>query len=120
VIGTQVAIGDRPHWITLQDPGEPIPDGAGGYTEGWTDLNPPHLFVRIQNATVADLERAAAGTVITSATHIVSGPYHPGVSTKTRVQFVDLKGRTRILSVTGIGNRDERNIDMVLTCEERV
>jgi len=120
VIGVQTAVGDRPHRVTLQDPGEAMPDGVGGFTEGWSDLNPPAIYVRIQNASIADLERVTAGTVVTSATHIISGPYHPGVSTRTRLRFIDLQGRTRYFNVTGIGNRDERNVDMVLTCEERI
>jgi|SRR5262245_55307440 len=115
-----LANGERPHKVTFQNPGEPVPDGQGGYTEGWTDLDPPSMFVQIRPASVADLERVASGTVTSSATHLVTGPFHPGVTTKTRVTFTDRSGRARELAVAGIVNPEERNIEMILLCEESV
>jgi len=116
----QFAAGARPHRVTFQNPGEPVPDGAGGFTEGWADLDPPQMFVRIQPASVADLERVTSGTVISSASHLVTGPYHKDVTTQTRILYSDIVGKQRTFTVAGIVNPLERCIDMVLLCEERL
>lgn len=107
-------IGDRRHLITLQNPGPPVPTGTG-YTQTWTDLVPPTMFAKIDIATGRDLERQAAGTILSAATHIVTMPYHPGVTTKTRIIF---EGRT--LNVTGVGDPDERHVETVAVCVEQV
>lgn len=118
-IGIQPAISARIHRVTFQARGTPVPDGDGGYTEGYTDLDPPSLQVSIENATAADLERLASGTVIATATHVIRGPFHPGVDTKTRIQFVQ-RGKTRTFNVRGVADREERSVDMTLLCEELV
>lgn len=115
-----VPAGQRPHKVTFQVPGDPVSDGFGGYTEGWTDLTPPVMFVRIQPATVSDLERMTSGNVVASASHIVTGPYHPGVTVKARLLFTDFSGKSRTLTVAGLVNPDERNRELILLCEERL
>lgn len=113
-IGPKVAIADRPHRVTLQNPGPAVPDGDG-YTQSWTDLTPPALSVKIAPATQRDLERVIAGTVMSQATHIVTGPFHPQVTTKTRIIF---SGRT--FNVVGVADPEEGGVEMVLVCVEVV
>jgi len=108
-------IGDFRHLVTFQDPSAAVPDGAGGYTQTWSDLQPATWFVAVQPAGAGDLERLAAGSVITPASHVVRGRYHPGVSTKTRMLF---SGRT--FAITGTRNVDERSIHMELVAVEQV
>lgn len=108
-------IGARRHLVTLENPGTPVPDGDGGFTQPWVALNPPTLWVSIEPATAKDLERVAAGTVLSTASHIVKGLYHPGVTTQTRLLF-----NGRIFNVTGVSNTEERNIELVLMCVEVV
>lgn len=116
MIGPKKAgVGDRPHRVTFQNPGPAVPDGDGGTVVTWIDLNPPALSVKIAPATAADLERVTAGTVLATATHIVTGPYHPQVTTQTRLIH---DGRT--FSVTGASSPDERHVEMVLVCKEVV
>lgn len=110
-----IPIAQRRHLVLLQNPGPSVPDGEGGYTQTWTDLIPPTLYVQIVAATARDLERVAAGTVLSTATHIVTGPYHPDVTTQTRILFAD-----RIFNVTGVSDPEERQIEMVLVCVEVV
>jgi len=74
---------------------------------------PPELSVEIKPATAKDLERVAAGTVIATASHIVTGPYHAGVSTKTRIVFGG-----RVFQVVGVSNPEERNIETIAVCVE--
>jgi head-tail adaptor len=108
-------IGDHRHLVLFQNPGPNVPDGDGGYTNTWTDLTPSSWYVSIEPATARDLERVAAGTVISTASHIVKGRFHPGVTTKTRMAF---GGRT--FSITGKANVEERSIDMELIAVEVV
>ncbi len=107
--------GDLRHRVLFQNPGPPVPDGDGGYTQTWTDLVPATWHVSIEPATAADLERIAAGTVLSTASHIVKGRHHPGVTTQTRMVF---SGRT--FSITGVANVEERGITMELVAVEVV
>jgi len=112
---TRASVASRPHRVTFQNPGPGIPDGDGGFTLTWTDLVPAAMSVEIKPATAVDLERVAAGTVLSTASHVITGPYHPQVTTKTRVLF-----NGREFHVTGVANPDERNAEMVLVCVEIV
>jgi head-tail adaptor len=99
--------------VTLDQPGDPVPDGLGGYTEGYTPLVPATWYCASQAATARDLERQIAGTVQATATHLVRGAYHPGITTETRLQF---EGRT--FEVQSVQNVDERDVESVLVCAE--
>jgi head-tail adaptor len=113
MIGPRTSIADRPHFVQLQNPGVAIPDGDGGFTQTYADLTPSHLFMKISPATASDLERIAAGTVLSTATHIVKGPFHPQVTTETR-----LIHRGRVFNVTGGGSPDELRVEMELAAVE--
>lgn len=108
-------IGTFRHVVTVQEPSGMIPDGEGGFTEGWTDLDPAKWDVSITPATARDLERVGAGTVITTATHIITGRYRSDVDTTTRVLF---EGRT--FHLTGVRNPEERNETLECTADEQL
>lgn len=114
-IAPRTRVADRPHRVSLQNPGPPVGDGEGGFTQTWTDLNPASVSARITPATAADLERVTSGTIIASASHIVTMPYHPQVTTQTRITF---NGRT--FYVKGVANPEERNVETIALCEEIV
>jgi head-tail adaptor len=111
----RVPAGRRIHRITLQDPGAPVPDGDGGYTDGWADLDPAFAYASIDPASARDIERIASGTTISQAAYIVTMPYHPGVTTKTRLTF-----NGRALDVVSRQNPAERNVDLVIVAVEVV
>lgn len=115
MVGPSIGIGARPHRVILQAPGPAVPDPRGGYTQTWTDLVPRRWQVAIETASVQKLERLAAGSVIASAEHIVTGPYRADITTTMRLIH---NGRT--LNVLGVFNPEERNIDTVLACAEIV
>ena len=102
-----MARGDRRHLVTFQAPTTGI-DADGNYTQTWTDLDPATWHVSIEPATAADLERVAAGTVISSASHLVRGDWHPGVTTESRMLF---DGQT--FAITGVVNVELRGIAMI-------
>ena len=109
------ATSQRRHLISLQGPGPGVPDGDGGVTQDWANLDPTHVYAEIKPATAKDLERVAAGTVIGTASHVVTFPYHPQVSLSTRILF-----GTRVFSVTGVSNPEERNVETICVCVELV
>ena len=39
-----IEIGARSHLVTLENPGEPVPDGDGGFTSAWEALAPPRMI----------------------------------------------------------------------------
>jgi SPP1 family predicted phage head-tail adaptor len=115
-------IGALRHRIVLENPGTPVPDGDGGFTQTWQPLFPSPVWASVAPASSRDLERVGArservgeGSAISTATHIVMMRYHSGVTTKTRITF---HGRT--FNVTGVANPDERNIETVALAVEVV
>jgi head-tail adaptor len=107
--------GQKRHLVSLDAPGAAVPDADGGFTQTQAPLDPPEMYAEIQPATARDLERVTAGTVLSSASHVVTMDYHPGVTTQTRITF-----NGRIFSVTGVSNPDERNIETIAICVEVV
>lgn len=110
-------VGSLRHRITLQTPGAPIPDGDGGYTETWTSLG-VRVPASVEPASARSLERIAANTVTSTASHLVTLRYLSGVTTKTRITFHDQTDRT--FSVTGIHDPEERHRVLILECTEDV
>jgi SPP1 family predicted phage head-tail adaptor len=115
MIGPRTSTAERPHRVLLQNPGPAVPDGDGGYTQSWTDLVPPALSGRIAPPTARDLEMLGAGTVTSAITHVISGPFHHDVTTKTRLLF-----NGRIFHVVSVANVEERRAEMVLLATELV
>ena len=106
-------VGQLRHKVTVQNPGASVPDGDGGYTEGWNDAVTAKLDCSITPASTNDLERYAAGTTLTAATHLVRCRWHPQLTTASRLLF---KGR--IFEVMFVGNPEERDRELVLVCAE--
>jgi len=113
MIGLRTGVAHRPHRLQLQNPGAAVSDGDGGVTQSWADLVPPKVSGEVKPATARDLERIAAGTVIGTASHVVTFPYHAGVTLATRIVF-----RGRVFQVTGVSNPEERNLETICVCVE--
>jgi len=103
------------HLVSVQRPGPGVPDGDGGTTTSWIDRAPLTWHCSIEPATAKDLERVAAGTVLSTATQIVKGRYRSDLTTQDRLLF-----NGRQLSATGVSNPEERSIELVLVCVEVV
>lgn len=109
-----VTLGARRHLVTLDSP-TVAADGEGGYTETFANLTPATTWAAIEPATAAIVERRVGNTIEAKVTHLVTMPYHSGVSTTTRITF-----GSRYLYVRGIQNMDEVNNQLILACEEVV
>lgn len=112
--------GNRRHEVELQNPaGDQVSDGDGEYAQEYETF--ARVNVAILPATAENLERYAQNSVVTTATHLVIAPYiegvgtDAGVSTRSRVRF-----GARIFFVRGYSNPEERNIELVLSCQEEV
>lgn len=108
-----MAIGDFRHLGTVQTLTSQ-PDGDGGTVDVWTDAPPPWP-IDVRPATVRDLERQAASTVVATATHVMHGRYRPDVTVKARILFDG-----RIFEITGIARPFERPIDLYLFAKETI
>ena len=106
--------GDRRHLVTLKNPGDPIPDGHGGFSYTYVDLTPATMYAAVQPTPARNLERERSDTSLATITHLVTMDYHPQVTTETRI-WVDGGGA---LNVTGVRNPDAKGVDLELTCEE--
>lgn len=115
MIGPQTSVAARPHKVSLQSPGPKVPNSDGGYTSSWVDLVPPAWSCEIKPATAVDLERVAAGTVLSMNTYIVKGPYHPQITTASRLVF-----NGRIFHCTGVSTPEERNVETIVVAVEIV
>jgi hypothetical protein len=114
LIAPFTSIAKRPHRVVAETLGKPVPDGEGGYREDWRPLDPPTLFVEITPITGQDVQRLVPeGTVISATTHIVSGPYHPGLTTEAQLRL-----GARTFRVTGVVSRGERNSESVMLVAE--
>ena len=110
-----VSTGRRQQYVTLANPGTPVPDGDGGYTQVWSELSPPDWWVEITTASTRRMERIARGAIIEMASHIVTGPYRADINTKTQITW-----GTRTLLVGEVFSPDEGNIETVCLCVEVV
>jgi len=106
--------------VTLANPRDPVDDtDASGYTVPYTNLSPATAWASIAPATAKAMERLAAGSVVSNATHLVTFRYHAGVNTKTRITW-QKNGSTRTLYVVGVVNVEERDLATVAICTEDV
>ena len=112
MIGIRTPIGQRLHRARFENTGAPVPDGKGGYAAGAPEVI-AELFVDIQPARGSDQERFAPGTVTAHGAYLVSAPYVAGLTTATRMVY-----NGRVFSVMGVSNRDERNVELTLMCDE--
>lgn len=110
-------IAQKPTRVTLRNPaGPPVPDAKSGYVVPYLDVT--DLQAGITPATPETLERIGAGTVVATATHLVTIWYRPDVTTKS--QFVRLSAPTRVLNVLFVGDPNEKHVELELLCAEVV
>jgi head-tail adaptor len=87
------------HWVLLENPVEGEPPAP---------LNPAYVWASIRPAPPGSFDER-------KTTHEVGMRYHQEVTFNTRITH-----RGRFLYVRGIQNVEERNLELVLLCEEVV
>lgn len=111
----QTPVGKKRHLVYVQGPTAPVPDGDGGYTEGWGFLVPSTWYCSIEPATTRDLERVASGTVISTASHVIKGRYHPQITVSTRLVY-----RGVVYQATGVSDPELRHIETIVLAVELI
>jgi SPP1 family predicted phage head-tail adaptor len=112
LIGITTRTSARQCRVQIQNPGPRVPDGEGGTIPSWVDCQPAFMWAHIETA-LREGEREAADTTVTTVKRTVHLPYHPQVTTKTRLLY-----NGRILNVDRVDNMNERNATLDLTCQE--
>lgn len=110
--------GRRTKFLTLDQPGAPVPDGAGGFSEDWTPLDPPSTWAALDALGSADMERLTADTIVAGATHAITIPYHPGVTVQTRLTYEDPDRGPRRFQVVGLRDPDEARRELAIVAAE--
>jgi hypothetical protein len=105
---------------TLSTPGPPVPDGDGGFTQTSIPLDPPVWRFAIEKASVRSAERHFAATVIAQAAYILTGRFHPGITTQTRIAWVDRAGATHTANVLDVDDTEGAGVETVVAVSEVV
>lgn len=85
--------------VSLSAPSVTSPDADGGFVQTYAALSPSEWRCSIERASVASAERSFAATVIAQATHVFEGRFHSGITTRTRLVWVDRAGTTHTANV---------------------
>lgn len=120
-----IVIGELRQEATLSTPGAPIPDGDGGFTQTYVPLvigdeYPAEWRCAIEVASVRAAERHFAATITAHATHIVSGRYHPGITTLTRMVWTDRFGAVHTGNVLDVDDTEGAGVETVALVSEIV
>lgn len=90
--------------------------GSDGYSETWAALMALPWWVSIESATPRVMERiGSAGATESTATHVLEGAYLATLTTACRIVY-----GSRVFSVRGVVNWNERNETTFAVCEEVV
>lgn len=115
-----VAIGTYRQVATLSAPGAASPDGDGGYVQTYAALSPPTWRCAIEKASVSRGERNFASTVIAQASHILTGRFHEGITTQTRIVWVDRAGATHTANVLDVADPEGAGVLSIVLASEVV
>lgn len=110
--------GDLKQSAALSNPGAAVPDGDGGFTYVYTAIDPSPWRCAIEKATVANSEKLFAGTVLSHAMYIMSGRYHPLITTKTRVVWTDHGGDVHTANVLDVSDTEGGGVETVILISE--
>jgi head-tail adaptor len=114
-----INIGALRQVVTLSNPATATADNDGGFTQTpYVALDPAEWRCAIQPASVRTAERSFAGTVIAQATHILNGRFHSGITTQTRMVWVDRAGETHTANVLDVDDTEGAGVETIaLVCE---
>jgi hypothetical protein len=110
--------GQRNQEIALTRPGPRVRGNDGNYTSTPEPLSPATAWARLELANAKALENVAASTTLGIATHVLTIPYHPQVSLKTHVAWIDRLGHSHNANVIGYSNPDGNAIETVMVIAE--
>ena len=113
-----IDIGAMRQVVTLSAPGVPMPDGDGGYSQSYTALNPSEWRCAIEAASVRASERIFGATVTAHASYILTGRYHSGISTQTRLVWTDRSGLSHVANVLDVVDTEGAGVETIVLVSE--
>jgi glutamine amidotransferase PdxT len=112
-------IGKLRQTVTLANPRDVTVDGDTTQVYD-VALNPPTWRASIEKASVRTAERSFGATVIAQATNILTGRFHPGITTETQMTWVDRAGVTHTGSVLDVADPEGAGVATVVLVAEVV
>lgn len=100
--------------VTLENPGDPVPDGDGGFTQTWTGCTPSKAWASIVGAKRGSRERVAHLTVVGQAVWDVTMRFHAEVTNQTRLRWTDRAGNEQIANVRDIDDVEYAGVQLNL------
>lgn len=100
--------------LTLENPGDPVPDTYGGYTQTWTACTPPRAWASVKGAKRGSRERVAHLSVVGVAVWDITMRFHAGVSNLTRLTWTDRAGNTQVANVRDVDDVDYAGVQLDL------
>ncbi len=98
--------------------GSPQPDGDGNFTQAMKALDPTPWRCAIAPASAKKDQSTVAGTVLAQSTHVLTGRFHSGITTRTVATWVDYAGTTHTANVLGVEDTDGAGVETVVyVCE---
>lgn len=117
-MSVSLVLGELRTVCSLSVAGTTVPDGDGGFTQASVPLSPPTWRCAIEKASARASERKFAATVTAHATYIMSGRYHPGITTETIVTWVDRGGTTHVANVLDVDDTEGAGVETVIAVSE--
>lgn len=114
-----IAIGTLRQVVTLWNPRNVSVEGDTAQIYD-VPLDPPTWRCAIEIASVRASERRFSGTIIAQATHILSGRFHPGITTLTRMVWIDRAGVTHTANVLDVADTEGAGVETVALVSEIV
>jgi plastocyanin len=115
-----IDIGTLRQVATLWQPGTPVPDGDGGFTVQYAQLDPATWRCAIVSASASVSQHHFAETVIAQASNVMMGRYHPDIQPGTRVVWVDRTGVTHTADVLGVEDVEGAGVQTIAIVSEVV
>lgn len=115
-----ITIGRLRQVAQIWNPGAPQADGEGDFSQVYTAADPAEWRCAIEAASVKATERHFPGTVLTQASHVLTGRFHAGISTFSRIVWVDRAGETHTANVLDVDDTEGAGVETVVLVSELV
>lgn len=115
-----LAIGELRQVVTLSNPSVTSPDGDGGYVQTFTPLDPATWRCAIERASVQKAERFFGGSVLAQSSYILTGRFHPGITMRTQMVWVDRAGVTHNATVLDLVDTEGAGVELKALVSEIV
>ena len=115
-----IAIGRLRQVAQIWNPGAPQADGEGDFGQTYVAADPPVWRCAIEAASVRASERHFPGAVLSQASHILTGRFHPAITTLTRIVWVDRYGETHTANVLDTDDSEGAGVETVALVSEIV